>query len=67
MGATLAHGGVVFRTWAPNAREHARRYSIDFPWPGRWREIFNSNYYDHFPNRPCRATAEASSPTKPDG
>jgi 1,4-alpha-glucan branching enzyme len=25
-------------------------YSIDFPWPGRWREIFNSDYYDHFPN-----------------
>lgn len=25
-------------------------YSIGMPWPGRWREIFNSDYYDHFPN-----------------
>jgi 1,4-alpha-glucan branching enzyme len=25
-------------------------YPIDLPWPGRWKEIFNSDYYDHFPN-----------------
>ena len=25
-------------------------YLVDFPWPGRWREIFNSDYYDHYPN-----------------
>jgi 1,4-alpha-glucan branching enzyme len=26
-------------------------YAIDFPWPGRWIELFNSDYYDHLPNR----------------
>jgi 1,4-alpha-glucan branching enzyme len=25
-------------------------YPIDFPWPGRWAEVFNSDYYDHYPN-----------------
>ena len=25
-------------------------YPVDLPWPGHWREIFNSDYYDHFPN-----------------
>jgi 1,4-alpha-glucan branching enzyme len=25
-------------------------YPIELPWPGRWREVFNSDYYDHFPN-----------------
>lgn len=25
-------------------------YPIDFPWPGRWDEIFNSDYFDHCPN-----------------
>jgi 1,4-alpha-glucan branching enzyme len=25
-------------------------YPIELPWPGWWREIFNSDYYDHFPN-----------------
>jgi len=25
-------------------------YLVDLPWPGQWQEIFNSDYYDHFPN-----------------
>ena len=25
-------------------------YPIDLPWPGRWKETFNSDYYDEFPN-----------------
>jgi 1,4-alpha-glucan branching enzyme len=25
-------------------------YPVEFPWPGQWKEIFNSDYYDHFPN-----------------
>jgi 1,4-alpha-glucan branching enzyme len=25
-------------------------YLVDFPWPGQWNEIFNSDYYDHYPN-----------------
>ena len=25
-------------------------YELGFPRPGRWREAFNSDYYDHFPN-----------------
>jgi 1,4-alpha-glucan branching enzyme len=25
-------------------------YLVDLPWPGPWQEIFNSDYYDHFPN-----------------
>jgi len=25
-------------------------YSVDLPWAGRWYEIFNSDFYDHFPN-----------------
>jgi 1,4-alpha-glucan branching enzyme len=30
------------RTWP--------RYALGFPWPGRWIEVFNSDYYDHLPN-----------------
>ncbi|GAA2715198.1 alpha amylase C-terminal domain-containing protein [Actinoplanes palleronii] len=25
-------------------------YRLAFPRPGRWREVFNSDYFDHFPN-----------------
>lgn len=25
-------------------------YSVEMPWPGLWHEVFNSDYYDHFPN-----------------
>src|SRR5262249_922453 len=25
-------------------------YPVELPWPGGWREVFNSDYYDHFPN-----------------
>ena len=25
-------------------------YDLGFPWPGGWREVFNSDYYDHLPN-----------------
>jgi 1,4-alpha-glucan branching enzyme len=25
-------------------------YRIGFPGPGRWREVFNSDFYDHLPN-----------------
>jgi 1,4-alpha-glucan branching enzyme len=25
-------------------------YPIDLPYPGTWHEVFNSDYYDHFPN-----------------
>jgi 1,4-alpha-glucan branching enzyme len=27
-----------------------RGYPVELPWPGYWHEIFNSDYYDHFPN-----------------
>ena len=31
--------------------EHAKSgYSIGLPFGGRWRELFNSDYYDGFPN-----------------
>jgi len=26
------------------------RYELGFPLPGRWTEVFNGDYYDHFPN-----------------
>jgi 1,4-alpha-glucan branching enzyme len=25
-------------------------YPVDMPWPGAWVEVFNSDFYDHFPN-----------------
>jgi len=25
-------------------------HEVALPWPGRWREVFNSDAYDHFPN-----------------
>lgn len=25
-------------------------YRVDLPWPGAWHEVFNSDYYDHYPN-----------------
>jgi 1,4-alpha-glucan branching enzyme len=25
-------------------------YPVEMPWPGRWHEIFNSDFYDEFPN-----------------
>ncbi|WP_043512169.1 MULTISPECIES: alpha amylase C-terminal domain-containing protein [unclassified Actinoplanes] len=25
-------------------------YRLNLPWAGRWREVFNSDYYDFFPN-----------------
>lgn len=25
-------------------------YRIGFPWPGQWKEVFNSDYYDGLPN-----------------
>jgi 1,4-alpha-glucan branching enzyme len=25
-------------------------YALGLPWPGAWREAFNSDYFDHFPN-----------------
>ena len=25
-------------------------YRVDLPWPGQWREVFNSDFYDHCPN-----------------
>lgn len=25
-------------------------YPVEMPWPGPWREVFNSDLYDHFPN-----------------
>lgn len=25
-------------------------YEIGLPWPGVWKEVFNSDYFDHFPN-----------------
>lgn len=34
--------------------EATRRYPIPLPWPGTWREVFNSDFYDQFPN-PCVA------------
>jgi 1,4-alpha-glucan branching enzyme len=25
-------------------------YALGFPLPGQWHEVFNSDFYDHFPN-----------------
>ncbi len=25
-------------------------YPVELPWPGRWHEVFNSDFYDPFPN-----------------
>jgi 1,4-alpha-glucan branching enzyme len=27
-----------------------RDYPIELPWPGGWAEVFNSDFYDFFPN-----------------
>jgi 1,4-alpha-glucan branching enzyme len=40
-------------------------YGLGFPLPGRWREVFNSDFYDHFPNpwvQGNNGTAVAQSP-----
>jgi 1,4-alpha-glucan branching enzyme len=29
---------------------HWYGYRIGFPWPGRWKEVFNSDFYDALPN-----------------
>jgi 1,4-alpha-glucan branching enzyme len=34
-----------------NLAEHAwYHYGIGLPWPGQWRELFNSDVYNNFPN-----------------
>ena len=34
-----------------NLQEFNRfNYRMGFPGPGRWKEIFNSEYYDNYPN-----------------
>lgn len=38
---------VVVTSFNEGVLEH---YPIDLPWPGRWQEVFNSDYYDGFPN-----------------
>jgi 1,4-alpha-glucan branching enzyme len=52
---------LAFQRWVPGAGKDVvvvasfgestmSGYRLGFPRPGRWREIFNSDLYDHFPN-----------------
>jgi 1,4-alpha-glucan branching enzyme len=52
---------LAFHRWNPGigddvlvvahlGNSHRYRYRIGFPWPGRWREVFNSDVYDHWAN-----------------
>jgi 1,4-alpha-glucan branching enzyme len=54
---------LAFHRWVPNLgrdvvvvmslREESfldASYTLGLPQPGRWREVFNSDVYDHFPN-----------------
>ena len=41
---------MLFRSVASLNERILDDYPVDLPWPGHWREIFNSDYYDHFPN-----------------
>jgi 1,4-alpha-glucan branching enzyme len=34
-------------------------YVVDLPWPGRWAEVFNSDWYDHWPNPHVRGNGGA--------
>jgi 1,4-alpha-glucan branching enzyme len=34
-------------------------YVVDVPWPGRWAEVFNSDWYDHWPNPQVRGNGGA--------
>jgi 1,4-alpha-glucan branching enzyme len=40
-------------------------YDLGIPWPGLWREIFNSDYYDHFPNAQAVGNAGGVAPDGP--
>jgi len=37
-----------------------RDYPIELPWPGRWNEAFNSDFYDHFPNPSVGGSVQAA-------
>jgi 1,4-alpha-glucan branching enzyme len=64
IAVTTVHGAnrvLAFRRWiagedatvlvvASFYEETWRGYRIGFPAAGRWREVFNSDFYDHFPN-----------------
>jgi 1,4-alpha-glucan branching enzyme len=52
---------VAFQRWVPSfgqdvvvvltlSESTLYGYRLGFPQPGRWREAFNSDYYDYFPN-----------------
>jgi 1,4-alpha-glucan branching enzyme len=52
---------LAFQRWVPWAGQDVvvvlslnestlRGYRLGFPQPGAWREVFNSDYYDNFPN-----------------
>jgi 1,4-alpha-glucan branching enzyme len=67
---------LAFHRWIPGegrdlvivtslAESTANGYGLGFPLPGRWTEVFNSDFYDHFPNpwvQGNNGTAVAQSP-----
>ncbi|WP_436530190.1 alpha amylase C-terminal domain-containing protein [Actinoplanes sp. HUAS TT8] len=61
---------VAFHRWVPGVGEDVvvvltfsestlHDYRLGLPRPGRWREAFNSDYYDHFPNPQVSGNAGA--------
>ena len=61
---------LAFQRWVPEAGQdvvvvltlsESTRYDyrLGFPQPGRWREAFNSDYYDNFPNPQVAGNAGA--------
>jgi 1,4-alpha-glucan branching enzyme len=49
-----------------NERTHFG-YPIELPWPGRWREVFNTDYYDHFPNAQVAGNGGGVNADRPGG
>jgi 1,4-alpha-glucan branching enzyme len=59
--ADPANRVLAYQRWVPGAGRDVvvvislsestlRGYRLGFPRPGHWREVFNSDFYDHFPN-----------------
>ena len=59
--ADPANRVLAYQRWVPGAgwdvvvvislsESTLRGYRLGFPRPGHWREVFNSDFYDHFPN-----------------
>jgi 1,4-alpha-glucan branching enzyme len=60
------HDVVVVASLAETTYEH---YTLGFPRPGRWRELFNSDFYENHPNPNTRGnggSVVADGPARPD-